>query len=93
MKELKDKRLLALGDKLQAIDYMFVNKAKEWDKKTYLARAPEWTKQKREIIVEIVNNCEASDELDILEKAAWEIYKKRDLRKLNEKIGIRTVEV
>ena len=97
---MKDRRLILLCDKLQAIDYLLVNKPAEYvkmlgkraGKKKWLTLSPGWLKKKRNIIIEIVENCKP-EELEIFNSVVMEIYKKRNLGKKSDDLGIRTVEV
>jgi len=98
---MKDKKLISLCDKLQFLDYLMVNKPKEYlrefgskkaAKKEWLKHYPGWLKKKRNIIIEVAENCKP-EELEILEIGVWEIYKKRDLAEKSSAMGIRTVEV
>ena len=98
---MKDKRLISLCDQLQIIDYLMLNKPKEYvrefgskkaAKKEWSKHYPGWLRKKRSIIIEIVENCK-SEELDELIGTVMRIYKKRNLAAKSQSIGIRTVEV
>lgn len=97
---MKDKRLISLCDKLQMLDYLLVNKPAEYvkmlgkraGKKRWLTLSPGWLKKKRNIIIDITENCKP-EELEILETGVWEIYKKRNLAEKSNAMGVRTVEV
>jgi len=98
---MKDKRLISLCDQLQAIDYLRVNKPKEYlrefgsekaAKKEWAKHYPGWIKKERDILTAIIENCKP-EELDMFCDAVMEIYKKRNLAAKSESIGIRMVEV
>lgn len=97
---MTDRKIILLCDKLQAIDYLLVNKQAEYvnilgkraGKKRWLELSSVWLRKKRNIIIEIAENCKPED-LEILEIGVWEIFKERNLAEKSSAMGIRTVEV
>jgi len=97
---MKDRRLILLCDKLQALEYLLVNKPGEYvkmlgkraGKKKWLTLSPGWLKKKRNIIIEIAENCKP-EELECFDDAIFAIYKKRNLVEKSNAMGARMVEV
>lgn len=98
---MKDKKIILLCDKLQFIEYLMVNKPLEYlqefgskkaAKKEWSKNYPGWLKKKRDIIIEIVENCKP-EELNSFVDAIFDVYKKRNLAEKSSAMGARTVEV